>query len=519
MGVVFVLVACSGGSNPQVSPGSRGTATPAGVPTNAPTNAPTTAPTSAGTFTPDDWPLSDHDAARSGTSNETPGGQGAVTLNKLWQVSLGDIADSSPIVKGSMLYVTVHNGTTYGIATSNGATVWTFTTTGPNITTSEPAYDESGNEVYAGGVDGKIHRLNPATGAEDTSGGFPVTIILATQTEKDASPLNVANGYVYAQTSGYDGDGDPYVGHVAAIDIATGQLNVFNTLCSSQSGVIQPSTCSQNRSGMWSRAGVVVDPDSSMNGQIYVATGNGEYDPANGDYGDSDLALARDASALSAHFTPSNAAQLDADDTDLGSSSPVVLPRQSGSNTPLLAVQAGKDGILRLLDRTNLSGANAVLQSITMSQGLYSAPAVYVNPSGQTFIYVGLGSGVNAYRVTTSGGATSLVPAWTTSVSMGYAGTSPSVRDGVVYVAASNELVALDASTGATLGSNSALGTVHWEAPAIANGTIYCADENGNLTAFAIVRSGDTSAKKRQQPLHAAGTSHGPLVSAPAFLR
>jgi len=514
MSVVFVLVACSGGSNPQISPGPRATATPAGAPTTAPTDAPTTgptnsptgaptnaptaAPTAAGTFTPDDWPLSDHDAARSGTSSEAPGGQGSVTLNKLWQISLGDIADSSPIVKGAMLYVTVQNGTTYGIATSSGAKVWTFTTSGPNITTSEPAYDVSGNEVYAGGVDGKIHRLNPATGAEDTSGGFPVTIILAMQTEKDASPLNIANGYVYAQTSGYDGDGDPYVGHVAAINIATGQLHVFNTLCSSQSGVIQPTACSQNRSGMWSRAGVVVDPEASMNGQIYVATGNGDYDPANGDYGDSALALAKDASTLAAHFTPSNAAQLDADDADLGSSSPVILPRQSGSNTPLLAVQAGKDGILRLLDRTNLSGANAVLQSITMSNGLFSAPAVYVNPNGGTFVYVGLGSGVNAYRVTTSGGTTSLVSAWTASVSMGYFGTSPSVRDGVVYVAASNQLVALDASTGATLGSNSALGSVHWEAPAIANGTIYCADENGNLTAFAIVRSVNTAAKTRR---------------------
>jgi outer membrane protein assembly factor BamB len=515
--LVLALAACSGGgssgptptspfsaapsSTPSASPTSTASAkaTPTVAPTTTPTTAPTTTPTtsptatptpSGGSFTPDDWPLFDHDSARTGTSNEVSGAHATIALNKLWQMKLGDVADTGPIVVGSMLFVTSHDGATYGISTATGAKVWTFTTTGPNITTSTPAYDVTSNTLYAGGVDGRVHRLNPATGAEEMTNGFPVLVTLATQTEKDASPLNIANGYVYAQTSAYDGDGTPYVGHVVAISTSTGQSRVFNTLCSSQTALIMPQSCPEQRSGMWSRSGVVVDPDSTMGGRVYVATGNGTDNPSAGYYGDSVLSLAPDASSLLGNYAPTNAAMLDADDLDLGSTSPVMLPRQSGSLTPLLAVQGGKDAILRLLDRTNLGGANALLQSITMNHGLYSAPAVYLTPSGLTYVYVGLPSGVYAYQLTTMGNTPQLMPAWTAAVSLGGSGTSPVVRNGVVYVAASNQLVALDATTGTMLASNSALGSVHWESPSIANGVVYCTDQGGNLTAFAITSNG-----------------------------
>jgi outer membrane protein assembly factor BamB len=105
---------------------------------------------------------------------------------------------------------------------------------------------------------------------------------------------------------------------------------------------------------------------------------------------------------------------------------------------------------------------------------------------------------VTAYTVTTANGVSHLAVAWTASLSLGGEGTSPVVRDGIVYVAASNELVALNATTGATIATNSSLGGVHWESPSIANGVVYCADENHNLTAFAIVPQGSSSAARRR---------------------
>jgi len=405
-------------------------------------------------------------------------------MSKLWQVSLGGTADAAPVVWNGMLFITRNDGTTLGISTLTGATVWTFTTSGPNIQTGSPAYDVSANMLYAPGVDGKVHRLFPATGVEDTTGGFPVTVLLATQTEKIGSPLNIADGFVYAQTSAHFGDMSPSVGHIVAISTATGQTHVFNTLCASQTTVVAPTTCSQQLSGMWSRAGVVVDPDASMNGRIYGTTGNGDYNPSVGDYGDSILALPKDASSLLLHYTPPNAVMLENGDIDLGSTSPALIPRLTGTTTPLLAVQGGKDGILRLLDRTSFT---APLQSVTLpiQTEMVSAPAVYRTSGGQTFVYVGMPNAVYGYQVTVTSGTPQLSLTWTANIASGK-GTSPAVRAGVVYVSATNELVALNATTGVVLGTNTALGAVHWQSPVVARGVVFCSDTSGNLTAFTV---------------------------------
>ncbi len=478
--------AASATATAKPSPTPAATATATAKPTATPTLTPTPTPTPTTAAVLDDWPLDEHDAARSGVSDETAGTPGPLTLTKLWETNLGDVADTSPVEWNGMLFVTVHAGKSYGIAAASGKVMWTFTTTGNGITTSEPAYDTTANELYAGGVDGKIHRLSPTTGVEDTTHGFPVTITLATATEKDASPLNVANGYVYAQTSGYNGDAPPYVGHVVAISTSTGALHVFNTLCASQTTLINPSTCNQSDSGLWSRAGPVVDPDPAMGGAVFAATGNGLYDPATGDYGDSILDLAPDMSVLQGYYAPSDALQLQQGDLDLGSTSPAPIPRQVTSSTPLMVVQGGKDQILRLVNRASLTGSTP-LQTITLDAKVYSAPAVYQIPGGPLYVYVGLPDGMYAYTLTTLGGSSQLTQVWkTTSLTLGSEGTSAAVRAGVVYVAASNELVALNATTGAVLGS-AAIGAVHWESPMIARGVVYVTDESHNLTAFQIV--------------------------------
>jgi outer membrane protein assembly factor BamB len=116
---------------------------------------------------------------------------------------------------------------------------------------------------------------------------------------------------------------------------------------------------------------------------------------------------------------------------------------------------------------------------------MVSAPAVYRTSIGQTFVYVGMPSGVYAYRVTLQKGVPQLGLAWTARVAQSR-GTSPIVRAGVVYVAATNQLVALNATTGVTLGSSSALGPDHRESPVVSQAVVYCADTNGNLTAFAV---------------------------------
>jgi outer membrane protein assembly factor BamB len=433
-----------------------------------------------------DWPLFGHDASRSGATNDRVlTTSNVAALRVKWRMKLGDVADSAPIVVGSRLFQTSKDGTTYAIDTADGRVLWRFTTSGPNITTSVPAYDEATKSLYVPGVDGYVHLLEPATGRELHEHGFPVQITRAPQTEKNASALNIANGYLYAQTSGYFGDATPYVGHVVAIRLSDGDETVFNTLCAAQHSLIDPATCPQQRSGMWSRAGVVVDPDPSMHGRIYGATGNGPFDVSAGDYGDSILSLSKDAGTLEGSYTPANYAELDAGDLDLGSSSPALLPRQSGSTTPLMTIQGGKDSLLRLLDRTNLGGAGEALQTIDLGARLFCAPAIWRDGSGAVWVFIDIQDGVHAFRLVTSDGKSRLVSAWHADVTSTYEGTSPVVDNGVLFVAGSSSLAALDARSGKTLWQHDS-GSLHWESPAIANGVVYCADEDGYLTAYGL---------------------------------
>lgn len=447
-----------------------------------------------------DWPVFGHDSARSSAVY----GDGSITANNVarlrlhWRAKLGDVADTAPIflsrvsIKGkprAMLFETAKNGTTYGIDARTGKIVWRFATEGPNITTAVPAADPSGRWIYAGGVDGFVHKVDPATGEQSRTAGFPIRITTMPETEKNASALNVANGYVYAATSGYLGDAPPYVGHLVSVRLSDGATHVFNTLCSDVRSLPSASSCSQNRSGIWARGGVVVDPDPAMHGRVYVTTGNGEFNARAGNYGDSVLALSADGATLLGSYTPADYAELQAGDTDLGSSAPVLLPRESRSRTPLMLVQGGKDAILRLLDRAHLPGVGKELQRVDSGSQLYSAPAVWRDSSQRTWVYLGLQDGIRAYRLETdSQGTSRLVHAWSANAGESPEGTSPVVSNGLLFVATNGAIHVYDARSGRELWNSArtgaAIGDVHWQSPIVADGWLYCSDEDGYLNAY-----------------------------------
>jgi outer membrane protein assembly factor BamB len=455
-----------------------------------------------------DWPVFGHDAARSGVD------AGDVVLNvknvhKLrarWQISFGAgvVADSTPILLDSvpfrgkarrMLFQTAKNGMTFGIDAFSGHIVWRFATHGPKITNSTPAADPSGTAIYVPGVDGFVRKVDAATGRELSAPGFPDLITRMRQTEKDASPLNIANGYVYATTSGYIGDAPPYDGHVVSVRLSDGSRHVFNSLCSNYRKLPTPASCSYSDSGIWSRGGAVVDPDAAMNGEVYVATGNGNFDANQSgfNYGDSVIGLTGDALGIVGNYTPADYQHLDQYDLDLGSTSPALLPRQANSSTPLMLVQGGKDQILRLVDRNPLPGVAGELQEISVSWPLFSTPAVWTDAANRTWIFLGFSQAVDAYRLTAAGSTSRLAGIWqSTAGQTGGEGTSPVVSNGIVFVAFDNALIALDAVSGHELWTSAmpsagkTIGPVHWESPIVVNGWVYCSDENGSLTAYAL---------------------------------
>ena len=453
-----------------------------------------------------DWPRFGYDAARSGVnpgeSMLTPANVSGLHL--LWRVHLPGVADSSPILLHALklpdgstrdvLDITTRDGRLIAADAASGATLWSHQPQGQKITHSSAVADPLTGMVYAYGLDGYLHQYQAATGDEVRNSGWPARVTTFTATEKESSSLNIANGRVYAVTSGYIGDAPPYQGHVVSIDATSGAENVFNSLCSNIGHLLTSTECQDEESGIWARAGAVVDP---VTGNIFVATGNGPYTGGSGgyDWGDTVLELTPDGSRLLDSYTPDSYQQLADDDADLGSVAPALLPRIAGSATPYLLAQEGKDGKLRLLDRQNLSGAGAPgytsgeLQVVSLGCGVFHQPAVWTDASGRVWLIVPTTCGLRAFRVVTdSHGATTLSAAWKISTNT----TSPVVAGGVLFALTNDAALALDPTTGKTLWASSqqsaggSIAGVHWQSPIVTGGRLFCTDENGDLYAFGL---------------------------------
>jgi hypothetical protein len=242
---------------------------------------------------------------------------------------------------------------------------------------------------------------------------------------------------------------------------------VWNSLCSDRRGLIVPRTCGSSDSAIWSRNGAAVDP---ANGNLVVATGNGPFNGST-DWGDSVLVLSPDASKLLRHWTPSNQEHLNAADLDLGSTSPAFL--QGG-----LAVQGGKDGLLRLLDLHRLPGPNAKtggeLQTVPVPGGtdLFSEPAVWKG----RWVFLATSAGTAAWLLRDG----RLHQVWSNA----HDGTSPVLAGNLLYVAGSGALRVYVPSSG-RLVATLPTGSIHWQSPIVASGRVAVplGDANDHATA------------------------------------
>jgi hypothetical protein len=255
---------------------------------------------------------------------------------------------------------------------------------------------------------------------------------------------------------------------VAVIDAASGRLlHVWNSLCSDRTGLIDPASCSASDSAIWGRAGAVVDPSTH---DLLVATGNA---PWNGktNWGDSVLRLSPDATQLVGNYTPTNTAELNANDVDLGSTSPVVL--DAGH-----VAQGGKDAQIRVLSVAKMAGTSphqgdeVDVVPTPGDAALFSAPAVW-RSGGATLLFVADEQGTAAYRYLSG----RLSTVWQN----GNAGTSPVLAGGLlwVYDQSAGRLRVYRPTTGAAVASLAA-GTGHWNSPIVVDGRVALPEGNAN---------------------------------------
>ncbi len=475
----FGIAACGG----QAASSAR-SAAPAGG-TSAPANASTAAvtPVHGG-----DWTRFDYDAARSGVGPADTG-ISAGNVNRLVTrvVHIDGVADSSAIelhavrVRGrrrDVAIVTTTYGRTIAFDPGTGAKLWEFVPPdigtyvgGHQITTASPVADPNRRFIYAASPDGLIRKLVVADGREIRSGRWPARVTVDPGREKIGGSLNLSGRYVIAVTGGYFGDAPSYQGHVALINRHSGRIaHVWNSLCSNRHHLINPpSACPSSDSAIWARSGAVVEPGS---GRILVATGNGPFNGST-NWGDSVLELSSDATRLLQNWTPANQAQLEANDADLGSTAPALLPKQAGRR---LVLQGGKDGRLDLLDLGRLNGTGSAarrlggeLQTLPAPNGaeVLTAPAVWTH-AGRTYVYVANNDYTYAYQLS-GGGHPRLSVAWHAIA----AGTSPVLAGGLLYVYNPNsgELDIRDPTSGALLASRAAAAG-HWSSPIVVGGRI-----------------------------------------------
>ena len=461
-----------------------------------PSAVPTAASIAKANIPSGDWTQFDFDAQRSGVGPAATGltahNVGALRLRK---VRLPGTVDSSAIelhavtIGGRVhdaLFMTTTYGRTLAIDPGSGRILWEFTPRdiksyegSAQITTATPIADPDRASIYAASPDGVIHKLSVSDGHEVHTGGWPVSVTHDATHEKIASALNISGGSLIVPTDGYIGDAPPYQGHVVTIDRASGRITaVWNSLCSDRHTLIVPRTCPASDSAIWGRAGAVVEPGT---GRILVATGNAPFNGST-DWGDSVLELSPDGSQLLHNWTPTDQAQLNSNDTDLGSTSPAILPPFDGRR---LAVQGGKAGVLDLLDLDRLDGTTGgpsarlggQIQELQSPGGdqVLTAPAVWTH-NGRTWVFVGDGSGTWAYVLGGTGAHPRLSVAWRS----GSGGTSPLIAGGLLYVydpggaldvylpTRGRRLVLLPAGSG------------HWNSPIVIGGRVIVPVGNAN---------------------------------------
>ncbi len=332
----------------------------------------------------------------------------------------------------------------------------------------------------------RLHALNVRTGEEkfggpviirasvksSNGGGFGLfsgTTDFAALHENPRASLTLANHMVYL-TWASSCDVGPYHGWIMAYDSHTlRQVGALNT---------SPDSA---ESGIWqSDTGPAVDES----GNLLVSTGNGIFDANSGgrDYGDSLLKIAttRGGLAVADYFTPSEQAELNATDGDLGSGGPLLIPQQPASHAHLVVI-GGKGAVIYVVNRDHMGkfvpGNNPhAVQTIKVGGGIMGAPAywhghLYYFPSNDVLKDFAVQNGRLSTEPVARGRNKILDPGATPSISANGA------KDGIVWVLETKGWRAADRAAVLTA----------YEASNIAN-ELYQSDQNRPRDGAGIAR-------------------------------
>jgi Ig-like domain-containing protein/immunoglobulin I-set domain protein len=383
--------------------------------------------------------------------------------------------------------------------------------------TSTPVIDRTRNAIYlvavsktsGGSYVHRFHALNLTTGAELFGGPTTITAtypgtganssngnVVFDPSQYNERPGLLQVGGTIFTTWGSHCDAGPYTSWVMAYSADTlHQTGVINMVPNGDEG------------GIW-MAGAAPGADAS--GNIYFIIGNGDFGttldsngfPTNKNCGNCFAKISSTLPlALTDYFTPLNTVSESNADTDFGSGGPLLLPDVTDSNgqTRHLAVGAGKDQIIYVVDRDNMGKFNSTQDNIyqqingALSGGVWSKPSYF---NGVVY-YGAVGDSIKAFPI--SAGKLATTASSKSSHTFGYPGATPAISangtsDGIVWVVENSNngvLHAYDATNlatelyNSTQGSNGQFSANKFITPMIANGKVYIGTQT-SVVAFGL---------------------------------
>jgi outer membrane protein assembly factor BamB len=448
--LLVILSACGGGATtPTITPLAL-TVTPQRHP------SPTAIATSS-----TDWTTYHRDNLRTGYIASTPDPH---RLTNIWRMQLDGAVYAEPLVIGTHVIVATEGDSLYALDAATGSVQWKahVGTPVPQSSlpcgdidplgiTGTPVYDPATGLVFAvAEISGPAHIL---VGVDATTGQVKVRRLVDTdgmdpQAHQQRSALTLANGMIYIAYGGLDGDCSDYIGRVvAARTDGQGPLLVYRV----------PTT---REGGIWAPPGAVVDTA----GNLYVSVGNGAATQGQWDHTDSVLKLSPTLQLEDA-FAPTGWAQENANDEDMGSQGPVLLPGN-------FIFADGKDGKGYLLHAHALGGIGGQIDEQDVCDSFGGAAVV-----GST-IFIPCTDGVRQITVDASG---QMHQGW--HAAGGIVG-SPVIGGHTVYSLSNGMIYALTMDTGQVMTSLNVGQTNRFATPTISGSSIFI----GTLAGITAVK-------------------------------
>jgi hypothetical protein len=396
----------------------------------------------------------------------------STTFGKLRNLMVDGLVDAQPLylsqlaVAGAMhnvVFIATEHDSVYAFDADTGAILWNVSLLSGGDTTSDnrhcgqvtpeigitstPVIDRNAgahgmifvvamSKDTASNYHQRLHALDITTGQESAAGPTEIAAtfgatVFAPEQYKERAALLMSNGTIYTTWASHC-DSGPYGGWIIALNESTlaitGALNVAM-------GASGAGYANQGPSIWMSGGGPAVDPA----GNVYVLTGNGRFEttlsaagfPDDGDYGNSFVKISPSGGtlAVSDYFTMSGEITESTNDVDLGSGGVMLLPDMTDTNGTVrqLAVGAGKDGNLYVVDRNNMGKFTSVGNDIWQELSGVLAGGVFATPAYFNYgIYYGAQGGpLMAFSVTDA--LLSSSPTSQSSTKFAFPGTFPIV--------------------------------------------------------------------------------------------